>query len=168
MTTQQTLIIFIPVFISPLFLSLTLPPIVCASVVCTLIWIWIWIIHLVSNTKILQYYKHVLPWLNKDWIKAETCCVLMSTPESQQPNPGCEWYQPTTISGLKQNVKVSTNWCKMIQTLFMAHKYRARNDKPYLNAQLYNNSKSLLTLLPLGGVGYMNQMRQWCPIMNHI
>lgn len=30
MTTQQTLIIFVPVFISPLFLSLTLPPIVCA------------------------------------------------------------------------------------------------------------------------------------------
>jgi len=29
-----------------------------------------------------------------------TCCVLMSTLESQQPKPGCEWYQPTTISGL--------------------------------------------------------------------
>eukprot|EP01139_Manchomonas_bermudensis_P014511 Amastigsp_a508550_293.p4 type:complete len:129 gc:universal Amastigsp_a508550_293:631-245(-) len=25
-------------------------------------------------------------------------CVLTSTPESQQPKPGCEWYQPTTIS----------------------------------------------------------------------
>lgn len=31
-----------------------------------------------------------------------TCCVLISTPESQQPKPGCEWYQPTTISGLKK------------------------------------------------------------------
>lgn len=27
------------------------------------------------------------------------CCVFMSTPESQHPNPGWEWYQPTTISG---------------------------------------------------------------------
>jgi hypothetical protein len=26
--------------------------------------------------------------------------VLMSTLESQQPKPGCEWYQPTTVSGL--------------------------------------------------------------------
>lgn len=22
------------------------------------------------------------------------CCVLISTPDNQQPNPGCEWYQP--------------------------------------------------------------------------
>lgn len=29
-----------------------------------------------------------------------TCCVFTSTLESQQPNPGCEWYHPTTISGL--------------------------------------------------------------------
>ncbi len=29
-----------------------------------------------------------------------TCCVLMSTLDSQHPNPGCEWYQPTTISDL--------------------------------------------------------------------
>merc|ERR1719336_1136119 len=46
-----------------------------------------------------------------DWIGSTTtatalsesaskdCCVLMSTPESQQPKPGWEWYQPTTISG---------------------------------------------------------------------
>jgi len=27
----------------------------------------------------------------------QTCCVLMSVAESQQPNPGWEWYQPTTI-----------------------------------------------------------------------
>jgi hypothetical protein len=31
-----------------------------------------------------------------------TCCVLMSTPESQQPKPGWLWYQPTTISGLQE------------------------------------------------------------------
>ena len=27
--------------------------------------------------------------------------MLISTPESQQPKPGWEWYQPTTISGLR-------------------------------------------------------------------
>lgn len=32
---------------------------------------------------------------------SKDCCVLMSTLESQQPKPGCEWYQPTTVSGLK-------------------------------------------------------------------
>lgn len=31
---------------------------------------------------------------------SKDCCVLISTEESQQPNPGCEWYQPTTVSGL--------------------------------------------------------------------
>jgi len=37
-----------------------------------------------------------------------TCCVLMSTPDNQQPNPGCEWYHPTTISGLRQqNIRIS-------------------------------------------------------------
>jgi hypothetical protein len=34
-----------------------------------------------------------------------TCCVFMSTPESQHPNPGCEWYHPTTISGLQYQTK---------------------------------------------------------------
>lgn len=46
-----------------------------------------------------------------DWIGSTTtatalsdrasklCWVLISTPESQQPKPGWEWYQPTTISG---------------------------------------------------------------------
>mmetsp|Transcript_3517 Transcript_3517/g.11737 ORF Transcript_3517/g.11737 Transcript_3517/m.11737 type:complete len:384 (-) Transcript_3517:603-1754(-) len=34
------------------------------------------------------------------WLSASNdCCVLMSTPDSQQPKPGWEWYQPTTISG---------------------------------------------------------------------
>jgi len=33
---------------------------------------------------------------------SKLCCVLMSTPDNQQPKPGCEWYQPTTISGLQQ------------------------------------------------------------------
>mmetsp|Transcript_44342 Transcript_44342/g.110272 ORF Transcript_44342/g.110272 Transcript_44342/m.110272 type:complete len:203 (-) Transcript_44342:930-1538(-) len=34
------------------------------------------------------------------WLSAsKLCCVLMSTPESQQPKPGWEWYHPTTISG---------------------------------------------------------------------
>ena len=37
---------------------------------------------------------------------SKLCCVLMSTPDSQQPNPGWEWYQPTTISGLR-----NTNGC---------------------------------------------------------
>ena len=32
--------------------------------------------------------------------KAFTFYVFTSTPESQGPNPGCEWYQPTTISFL--------------------------------------------------------------------
>ena len=33
---------------------------------------------------------------------SKLCCVLMSTPDNQQPKPGCEWYQPTTISGLQR------------------------------------------------------------------
>lgn len=33
---------------------------------------------------------------------SKLCCVLMSTPDSQQPKPGWLWYQPTTISGLQQ------------------------------------------------------------------
>lgn len=36
------------------------------------------------------------------WLSASNdCCVLMSTPDSQQPKPGWLWYQPTTISGLR-------------------------------------------------------------------
>ena len=31
---------------------------------------------------------------------SKDCCVLMSTEDNQQPNPGCEWYHPTTVSGL--------------------------------------------------------------------
>ena len=31
---------------------------------------------------------------------SKDCWVLMSTEESQQPKPGWEWYQPTTVSGL--------------------------------------------------------------------
>lgn len=31
---------------------------------------------------------------------SKDCWVLISTDESQQPKPGCEWYQPTTVSGL--------------------------------------------------------------------
>lgn len=38
-------------------------------------------------------------------INYPTCCVFMSTPESQHPNPGCEWYHPTTISGLQYQAK---------------------------------------------------------------
>lgn len=34
-----------------------------------------------------------------------TCCVLMSTPDSQQPKPGWLWYQPTTISGLIRDTR---------------------------------------------------------------
>jgi hypothetical protein len=44
-------------------------------------------------------------------------CVCISTPESQQPKPGCEWYQPTTASarpgrqGRKQhNNTEQTKW----------------------------------------------------------
>jgi hypothetical protein len=33
----------------------------------------------------------------------------MSTPESQHPNPGCEWYHPTTISGLQYQAKKEKN-----------------------------------------------------------
>eukprot|EP00955_Chlamydomonas_euryale_P064507 359003-Chlamydomonas_euryale.AAC.7 len=36
------------------------------------------------------------------WLSASNdCCVLMSTPDNQQPKPGWLWYQPTTISGLR-------------------------------------------------------------------
>lgn len=54
----------------------------------------------------------VLTFPLTDWIGSTTtatalsdsasklCWVLISTPESQQPNPGWEWYHPTTISGL--------------------------------------------------------------------
>lgn len=31
---------------------------------------------------------------------SKLCCVLISTPDSQHPKPGWEWYHPTTISGL--------------------------------------------------------------------
>ncbi len=36
-------------------------------------------------------------------VKSESraCCVFMSTPDNQQPKPGWLWYQPTTISGLR-------------------------------------------------------------------
>jgi hypothetical protein len=37
-------------------------------------------------------------------LKKQTCCVLISTLESQHPKPGCEWYQPTTISGLERGM----------------------------------------------------------------
>ena len=30
---------------------------------------------------------------------SKLCWVLMSTPDSQHPKPGWEWYHPTTISG---------------------------------------------------------------------
>lgn len=46
-----------------------------------------------------MYWGHLFT-ITKD--PMNTCCVLISTPESQQPKPGCEWYQPTTISGLKK------------------------------------------------------------------
>ena len=46
------------------------------------------------------------------WLSASNdCCVLMSTPESQQPNPGCEWYQPTTISGRPVCLSMSSICC---------------------------------------------------------
>ncbi len=31
---------------------------------------------------------------------SKDCCVFISTEDSQQPKPGCEWYHPTTVSGL--------------------------------------------------------------------
>ncbi|KAL0634732.1 hypothetical protein Q9L58_006328 [Maublancomyces gigas] len=31
---------------------------------------------------------------------SKDCWVLISTLDSQQPKPGWEWYQPTTVSGL--------------------------------------------------------------------
>eukprot|EP00983_Pelagomonas_calceolata_P134993 1162114-Pelagomonas_calceolata.AAC.2 len=36
-----------------------------------------------------------------------TCCVFMSTPESQHPKPGWLWYHPTTISGLRDKILVN-------------------------------------------------------------
>jgi len=42
------------------------------------------------------------------WFRAsKLCCVLMSTPDNQHPNPGWEWYQPTTISGLHERGQMS-------------------------------------------------------------
>ena len=38
---------------------------------------------------------------------SKLCWVFISTPESQQPNPGWEWYQPTTISGLWREKEMS-------------------------------------------------------------
>jgi hypothetical protein len=37
-----------------------------------------------------------------------TCCVLISTLDNQQPKPGCEWYHPTTISGLMSGEEFSS------------------------------------------------------------
>jgi hypothetical protein len=37
---------------------------------------------------------------------SKDCCVLISTLESQQPKPGCEWYQPTTVSGLLDEIRI--------------------------------------------------------------
>merc|ERR1719149_194294 len=35
------------------------------------------------------------------WLSAsKLCCVLMSTPDSQHPKPGCEWYHPTQCNTL--------------------------------------------------------------------
>ena len=39
---------------------------------------------------------------------SNACCVLMSTPESQHPNPGWEWYQPTTISSRPVCLSISS------------------------------------------------------------
>ena len=36
---------------------------------------------------------------------SKLCCVLMSTPDNQQPKPGWLWYHPTTISGLMINMR---------------------------------------------------------------
>lgn len=38
---------------------------------------------------------------------SKLCCVLMSTPDNQQPKPGWLWYHPTTISGLETNRRTS-------------------------------------------------------------
>ena len=43
------------------------------------------------------------------WLScSKDCWVFMSTPESQQPKPGCEWYQPTTISGRPVCLSISS------------------------------------------------------------
>ena len=53
---------------------------------------------------------------------SKLCWVLISTPDSQQPNPGWEWYQPTTISGLEQRVDTCTNTDgKLWQFFFISH-----------------------------------------------
>ena len=40
-------------------------------------------------------------------MEKHTCWVLMSTLDSQHPKPGCEWYHPTTISGLMERRRCS-------------------------------------------------------------
>jgi len=58
---------------------------------------WIWIIECI--TYILVY---ILPMTTATALSeraSKDCWVLISTPDNQQPNPGWEWYHPTTISG---------------------------------------------------------------------
>lgn len=50
-----------------------------------------------DDIKVIRHFK----FLDRKIKNKQTCCVFMSTPESQQPKPGWEWYQPTTISGLQ-------------------------------------------------------------------
>lgn len=53
---------------------------------------------------------------------SKLCCVLMSTPDNQQPKPGWLWYQPTTISGLHRDCKPSLSDIQFyIRTGFHLH-----------------------------------------------
>jgi len=52
----------------------------------------------------------------------------MSTPESQQPKPGWEWYHPTTISGLQRRHNCQerniTDWLQSSKNNSIRHQTR--------------------------------------------
>ena len=51
------------------------------------------------NFIIFAAWNHSRPTTVRSVRASKLCWVLMSTPDNQQPKPGWEWYQPTTISG---------------------------------------------------------------------
>ena len=43
-----------------------------------------------------------------------------AVPENQHPKPGCEWYQPTTISGLTHEAYSRQLFMKRVQPTFLS------------------------------------------------
>lgn len=65
----------------------------------------------------------------------------MSTPESQQPKPGWEWYHPTTISGLPHHPAKED--IKIIIIILVRNKVRMldNNYKSHLQTRTHPQSK---------------------------